>query len=168
MRLVWQEGVWMCGIWRQIWVLQWWRRLLFLEPGSCPHEHYAQSFTGLLFPPKADNTTWAQLFNLDCLRKSWKEQRKSTEAESSFISISNENWDQEHLSPAGDGCFTWKKGLWFPVYVLLHIRLYAKLLKCVPIFARKDRTIFIWWLYCTLLLSRGTLLSLAKKVLFFL
>lgn len=93
------------------------------------------------------------------LKESEKKQRESTETESSFTSISNKNWDQEHLSPTGDGCSMLKKGLWCPVYLLLHVRLYPKLLRCVPIFARKDRTIFIWWLHCILPLSRGAELS---------
>lgn len=28
------------------------------------------------------------------------------------------------------------------MYLLLHVRLYPKLLRCVPIFARKDRAVF--------------------------
>lgn len=46
------------------------------------------------------------------LKESGKKQRESTETESSFTSISNKNWDQEHLSLTGDdGCSTLKKGL---------------------------------------------------------
>lgn len=78
-----------------------------------------------------------------------------------FYLHSNKNWDQEHLSPTGDGCSMLKKRLWCPLYLLLRVRLYLKLLRCIPIFARKDRTIFIWWLHCILSLGRGALLSLA-------
>lgn len=45
------------------------------------------------------------------LKESGKKQRESTETESSFTSISKKNWDQEHLSPTGDGCSMLKKGL---------------------------------------------------------
>lgn len=76
------------------------------------------------------------------LKKSGRKQRESTETQSSFTSISNKNWDQEHVSPTGDGCYMLKKGLWCPVYLLLHVRLYPKLLRCVPIFARKDQDNF--------------------------
>lgn len=132
------------------------KKITILRAQPLPIWAQCQSFTGLWFPTKVDKAIWVQLFHLDNLWRSQGRSRgKPQELNSVLLQFLTKNWDQEHLSLTGDGCSTLKKGLWCPVYLLLHVRLYPKLLRCVPIFARKDRMVFIWWLHCILPLGRG-------------
>lgn len=153
MKSLWQEGLWTCERQRWIWVLHWRRR--FLEHDPCPYEYNAQSFAGLLFPTGADNAIWVQLFHLNCLWKSQGGSRgKAQKLNPVLLPFLTKIGTRSMWAPLEMDVPCWRRGSDAQCYLLLHVRLYLKLLSCVPIFARKDRAILIWWLHCILPLGR--------------
>lgn len=76
------------------------------------------------------------------LKKSGRKQRESTEIESSFTSISNKNWDQEHVSPAGDGCSMLKKGIRCPVLFAATCKTVSEVAKMRSHFCKKRQDDF--------------------------
>lgn len=114
------------------------KKVTILRAQPLPIWAQCPSFTGLWFPTEADKAIWVQLFQLDSLWRSQGRSRgKAQKLNPVLLQFLTKIGTRSIWASLEMAVPCWRRGSGAQVYLLLYVRLYPKLLRCVPFLQEK-------------------------------